>query len=100
MDEKFIFGFNLLGAIYENAAKIKSCSDTDNAVIGLPVMRTEYSISDEELKEFCEVSSLDETLIEELEEIVEREIRACFIQAKCNNGYADISLTLIYEIFQ
>lgn len=91
MNEKELFCFDLMGAIFENAAQIKACS-ADCKVI--PLMRTECNFSNEELKELCKYASSDENLIEELEELVEREVRACIIHAQCNNGCADISLVL------
>lgn len=94
MNEKEVFCFYLMGAIEENADKIKVCTDAGKAVIGLHLMRREYTFSDEELNELCEYSSLNGTLLEELEEILERKIEICVIYAHGNGGYADVSLTL------
>lgn len=91
MDEKELFSFNLMGAIYENSAQIKACSGNSKVI---PLMRIECNFSNEELKELCKYASSDETLIEELEELVERKVRSCIVQAQCDNGYADISLVL------
>lgn len=57
-------------------------------------MHTECNFSNAELKELCKYASSDETLIEELEELIERKVRSCIVQAQCSDGCADISLML------